>query len=343
MTAGAAGGGGSRFQQSLDRERALTANRAATFAAAAPLPATDRASAFGSVAASKAARGAYVGDQQARANLDGGNYFHNVGMASAANARANAESGANVGLVDSQAGLNRSQAGRVDAEANVLVPAQGRHVDAQAADLTSQSAARDYMTPLLGDQAAAAARGANAAAAGQEATNRFVPDREAAAVRQAGAQANQLEAMTPILAEQGRAAAYKTNAESGAINAQADLMTRPTPPTVDPSVELERRKQAGVEADRAYEEQPGLFGTGIGRGVRGDGPVSKFLFGSNKTRDEILQEKLRQMTPMTPTPGGTPPAASQEGSIRYNPATKQHYQLKGGQWVPVAAPRAAAR
>jgi hypothetical protein len=341
MTAGATGGGASRFQQSLDRERALTANKAATFAAAAPLPATDRASAFGSVAVAKAAREAFVGNQQAQANLNSGNYFHNARMASAANARADAESGATVGLANSQAGLNRSQAGRVDAEANVLVPAQGRQIDAQAADLASQSAARDYMTPLLGDQAAAAARGANAAAAGQEATNRFVPDREAAAIRQAGAQAAQLEAMTPILVEQGRAAAYKTNAESGAINAQADLMSRPTPPTVDPSVEIERRKQAGVEADRAYEEQPGLFGTGIGRGVRGDGPVSKFLFGANRTRDEILQEKLRQMTPITPAAGNTP-APAKEGERRFNPATKQHYQLKGGQWVPVAAPRAAA-
>src|SRR5881396_822966 len=53
------------FQQSLNTERALSSNKAANFAAMAPLPSSNGASAYGDVGQSMAARNAYVGDQQA--------------------------------------------------------------------------------------------------------------------------------------------------------------------------------------------------------------------------------------------------------------------------------------
>lgn len=244
-----AGGGGSRFQQSLDNERATNAQSNATFAAGAPLPMTDGASAYGSVAASRAARNAYVGRQQNVSNAQdfaglGPNYFRNQMVEDQGIDRANAESGAKVGLMGARGGLLKAQGEDLAAKGRIMYPAQAGLLGAQAGGLNAQAQHTTAMIPYDAAASAAGTRAANVATAGTEALIPYIPKHQDQQLQAGQAEIDRARQMTPIIAGQGQAQTAQAQAQTGLLLAQTKQAGAPAPATgADPGEDF-KRKQA---------------------------------------------------------------------------------------------------
>lgn len=153
---------GDKFQQSIDTQRATEANRAATFAAASPLPTGARgmySGAFGEGAAGEkaamAARQAYVAGKQMTAEASA----QRAGMGSLQGQRH---------VDDENARMNRESAA-----GTAYIGQQGNLLNAQAGDMTARG-------QLYGPQAAGLNAAADATRAGAEQTRAMYPGAAAA-------------------------------------------------------------------------------------------------------------------------------------------------------------------
>lgn len=145
-------------------ENALANQSAADFARAAPGPATDKASAYGSVQASDAAKNAYANRQANRANLQSGNFFQGQELTQDANARQNLIAPKRAEYLGSLAERNNAEGYRTRGQADVVDPSTARANDAHSAVGNANAKAIGDTTPSIvaENNAAAAERNAQA-------------------------------------------------------------------------------------------------------------------------------------------------------------------------------------
>lgn len=233
---GSQAGAPSMFQQSINRQRAREASKAASFAAAAPIPTN---SAYGSPQLAQAARNAFIGDQRAVADMTSGNFFQNRMLVGDYNSRANAQSGANVGLMGSVAGANNATAYSTKKAADVLMPADAAYKTAQSRELDARStilypaqgkeiesnAARNNADATIGVPARAAQN--NATAAQGNATAQSISRGDpatAAALKEAKAQ---------LVVAQRRINSLEGTATKGSDDGKPRTLPADTPPGID--------------------------------------------------------------------------------------------------------------
>lgn len=314
-------GGGSPFMASINAQRANEANRAATFAAASPLPATDAASAYGNVATSQAARAAYVGDQKAVANQNSGNYFQNAGFANDANARSNAQSGAQTGY------LNAMTRG-ADADTTTVTPQRAAILAANAAQINGQTRREDLNLPYEQDRMAAGTAGIDADTLAKNTTTPYIVKHNEMDLDRSRAELNRYNQMTTPLVLGARDAAADTDAmfkrQQEMLRMEEQLNRRKFegqgPPPLDPvqQFELDEKKKKAARDEREAQAKE------IGERVyNSQGFWAKHALAYGKSRERLIDEARQSL----PVQAAQPPEMTITG-----PGGVQMV-LRNGKWV----------
>lgn len=123
---------------------ARASNKAAVFAAGAPIP---KNSAYGDPQTAAAARNAFVADQSANADALSGNFYQNHQVTADANARQNRMAAPRADYLSSLGNKNNAEAEYRKAEGDVLVPSQARRNDAASGLETAQAGQVTATTP----------------------------------------------------------------------------------------------------------------------------------------------------------------------------------------------------
>jgi hypothetical protein len=311
------GGGGSRFQQSLDNERAIDARSAQQFAAAAPLPATDAQSAYGSVDASRAARNAYVDRQATKSDLYSNNFYTNRTAALDANQRANDQSAAGVGYLN-------AMTGGVNAHTQLILPAQADYLGAEAGSVRGANSRADAMVPFIQNDMAAGTQGQVLHNQGVAAANPFIAGMLRQQVERGQLENQRYGQMTPGVVQDAGTQAELGRAQADKTRAEAEALRRPAPSTpADPGAAVDllgkRKKLAAEEGQRAYDEQPRLWGF-----------LPREYHSGNKSLGQLTQEAFDAQTPYV-----APPKQQQqplvEGSVGMH--NGRLVKVQGGKWV----------